>query len=361
MKNVLALILFSTLAWMAPVNMTSAQSLKEEVPLGALDNATLFQQWVSRFRPLFIQRMNDAQPGAITSFQIVATEQRTGFKLYTVAATHASGFNMGGQIDGGVLAVPDVVDPTKPIAVAIHGHEETPWGTYPTFLFNGEWALDLVNAGFITWAPVSMIHKPFSNITYALGGIGNDKGDVYGYIPIWAKMMSDGIDKLDSLGLGLQHNGYAALGVSGGAQIAFTLMAYRQDVRVGVFAGGQQPLDFYRREYATMQHERCWDIPGITSFTQIKALIAPRPIEFQLGRQDPWWPDQTPFPPQQPWFQGSSRDVLVDEIAGQLLILKEIWQTMGGGVVKQYLHDEGHQMMPAEAIAFINANTQPSN
>ncbi|MEZ2132684.1 MULTISPECIES: hypothetical protein [unclassified Sinorhizobium] len=339
----------------------SAQGLGEEVPIDALDNHVLFSEWEDRFRPAFEQRMADAQPGAITSFQIISTQQKTGYKLYTVSALHASGYNMGGQTDGGVLAVPDVVDPSKPIAVAIHGHEESPWGTYPTFLFNGEWALDLVNAGFITWAPVSMIHKPFSDFTYAKGGIGNGKGDVYGYIPIWARMISDGMDKLDTLGLNLQFDGFASLGVSGGAQVAFTLMAYRPDVRVGVFAGAQQPLDFYRREYAMMQHERCWDFPGLTSFTQIKALIAPRPIEFQLGRQDPWWPDQTPFPAQNPWFGGTSRDVLVDEIAGQLLLLKQIWATAGGGVVKQYLHEGAHEMVPSEAIAFINANTQPVN
>jgi len=128
-------------------------------------------------------------------------------------------------------------------------------------------------------------------------------------------------------------------------------MAYRPDVRAGVFAGGQQPLDFYRREYAAMQHERCWNIPGLASFTQIKALIAPRPIQFQLGEEDPWWPDGKPFE-KTGFYPGSTRDVLVDEVGGQFLILKQLW-ALKGGVAEQHLHNGGHEMDAAAAITFL--------
>lgn len=341
-----------------------SQSLSEEVPLRAVYDVALFDAWATRFRAAFNQRMDAAQPGAIVTTTLVSTAVRAGYKLYKISTTHAAGFNMGGQADGGLLAVPDTIDPEKPIAVAIHGHEMAPWATPPTFMFDtGAWGLSLVNAGYIVWAPVSMIHAPFSHITYAMGGIGNNKGNEYGYVPIWTRMISDNIDAMltltESHAIVIPHVGLAALGLSGGAHIAFNLMAYRTDVKAGVFAGGQQPLDWYRREYASMQHERCWDYPGLTSFTQVKALIAPRPIQFQLGETDSWWPNQVPFAPQPFWPTGSTRDVMVGEVSGPMLILQKIWGLKGGGVVEQHLHSGGHVMDVAAAIVFLSDNQNP--
>jgi dienelactone hydrolase len=348
--------LFAALLFASLVGTAAAQNLREEVPLQALTDVAQFDDWAIRFRQAFNLRMSQAQPGAITSVRIIKTEQRQGYTLYTISTTHAQGFNMGGQADGGILAVPTNPDPRKPIAVAIHGHEESPWATFPTFMFRPSgWGLSLVQAGYVVWAPVSMIHAPFSHVTYARGGIGNGKGDVYGYIPIWARMMSDNIDAMLSVAYNVPHSGLAVLGVSGGGHVAFTLMAYRQDIRAGVFAGAQQPLDFYRHEYAEMEHERCWNIPGMASFTQIKALIAPRPIQFQLGKADPWWPNGQKFAAQAGYYPGSSRDVLVDEVAGQFLILKQIW-SLKGGVAEQHYHQGGHELDAPAAISFLNRN-----
>lgn len=343
------------LTMLAISSSANSSSMEEEVPLDSIGNQVLFEQWKARFEPLFRQRIANATPGAIASIAITNTEHRAGYTLYTISTTHVPNYNMGGFTDGGLLAIPDSVDPAKRMVIAIHGHEESTWGAFPTVLFDaGKWGLAMVNAGHIVWAPVSMSHAQFSDYTYSEGGVGNGKGDVYGYIPIWTGQISVGIDALPQVMPNLQHGGYAVMGVSAGALVGYTLMAYRPDIEVGVFAGGQQPLDFYRREYAAMVHERCWDFPGITSFTQVKALIAPRPVQFQLGRQDPWWPDQIPFPPQPTWFPGTSRDILVDEIAGQMFLLKAIWQTEGGGTVEQYLHSEGHIMVPSAGSEFIS-------
>lgn len=55
-------------------------------------------------------------------------------------------------------------------------------------------------------------------------------------------------------------------------------------------------------------HHECWDIPGINSYVEIQALIAPRPIQFQLGRQDDFYPNSKPLEPKGDWFQGAERN-----------------------------------------------------
>lgn len=327
----------------------AAQGLAIDIPMEAFNNEQVFDNWRADFEPAWRARIVAARPGAITSFTITQTQPVTGGTFYYVSAIHAGGFNMGGQLDGGILAVPATMDPNKPLAVAIHGHE-MPMAVYPTgMLAPGAWGRALFEAGYITWVPVSMQHAPFSHITYALGGIGNGKGDVYGYVPIWTAMVNDGIDALPSLGLNLQYNRIAALGLSGGAHVAFNLMAYREDVRVGVFAGAQQPLHYHRQYYSTMTHERCWNTPGLVSHTQVKALIAPRPIQFQLGELDGFYPDGVPP-------VNGARDVNDDEIVGPMLMLEKLWALKGGGDVEQFTHQGGHVMDATAALAFLAAH-----
>lgn len=216
---------------------------------------------------------------------------------------------------------------------------------YPTGLFteNG-WPLDLLKRGYVVWAPVSMYHTEIEVIARA-----------HGYIPVWTKTISEGLKALSSRNLS-PYSGYAALGVSAGGQIAYSLMAYRQDIRAGVFAGAQQPLDFLRREYRLMKHPPCWDVPWLWSYTAVQALIAPRPVQFQLGLQDPWFPNGEPFPKRGDWYPGSSRDVLSDEIGGQVLILRALWKMQNAGdSLHMHIHEGGHQMDSQQAIKFLKA------
>jgi hypothetical protein len=173
-----------------------------------------------------------------------------------------------------------------------------------------------------------------------------------GYALAWVKIISDGLDvtQRDQL-RGIAHDGYAVVGLSAGGLTAYALMAYRSDIHAGVFAGALQPLDFLRQEYRVKDHPNCWDIPGILSYTTIQALIAPRPIQFQMGKKDPFWPSGNPLS-KSPGFDGTSRGVMSDEFGGHLLILDRIWRMLGGEVLR-YLHEGGHEVDVVAAIRFL--------
>lgn len=245
-----------------------------------------------------------------------------------------------------MLALPKIIDKNLPIVIAIHGHELSPWGQYPTGLFKKKWAWDFVKKGYVVWAPVSMYHEEIKTIA-----------DSKGYLASWVKIVSSGIDYGQNFIWKKPRAGYAAIGLSSGGTIGFSLMAYRSDVLIGVFAGADPDLDFLRREYRIKNHPNCWDVKDISSYTTIQSLIAPRPVQFQLGEKDPFFPDRTPFQKQGDWFLGTSRDVLSTEVGGNALILESIYKMFNKSENFSYLiHKAGHELDTDAALLFLRRN-----
>ncbi len=239
---------------------------------------------------------------------------------------------------GGLLVLPPNIDATKPIVIAIHGHETNPWGEHAWSLLQpGGWPYEIAQAGFVVWVPVSMSHD-------------ERLAKPRGYLLSWAKMISDGLEATGNFA-SVPHRNYVVSGLSSGGQIAQVLMAYRNDIAVGVFAGSSIPLEFLRREYRVIGHPDCWDIPGVMSYPALQSVIAPRPVQFQIGRQDIFWPDGQKFPTYS-WFRGTSRDVLSVELAGEILTLRNIWQSIGG-TASFHVHEGGHVMDVSAALEFL--------
>jgi hypothetical protein len=317
----------------------------DQVPLAAiLGDKRQFQSWSAQFRKKLTALVN-ATPnlGPIGNSEV---DQRVvdGVRITTLRFEYPAHSILFGRPGGGVLAVPPVIDPEKPLVIAIHGHEHSPWGDYPTALFtDGHWPYAVVKRGYIVWAPVSMYHEEISNAAKSVG-----------YIPVWTQIISEGLDYAASTHFAaLSHSSYAVLGLSSGGHIAFTLMAVRPDIRAGVFAGADQELQFLRDTYRVKNHPDCWDIPAIASYTTIQALIAPRPIQFQIGQRDPFFPDGKPLPPRGASFSGTTRGVLSDESAGHILILRSIWHSRGGPEVVYDIHSGGHELDSRAALEFL--------
>jgi dienelactone hydrolase len=332
--------------WCLIAGNLNALAQPEEIPLGAiLGDKNQLTEWRSKFEKRLASLVNTKENVSPIRSRILKEETIDEIRLMTIAFEYSEGSVLYGKTAGGILAVPGSTDRAKPLLIAIHGHEHAPWGQFPLGLFEKKsWPYSLAKAGYIVWAPVSMYHDEIK-----------EAAAVYGYIPLWTQIISKGIDHAAIRFFSkLPHSGYAVLGLSSGGHQAFTLMALRQDIKAGVFAGADQPLQFLRTEYRIENHPNCWDIPGIASYTSILAMIAPRPIQFQLGKNDPFYPSGEPFPPQGSWFKGTSRDIYSDEVGGQILILRSIWHLMGGREVKYFIHNGGHEMDAREAVSFLN-------
>jgi hypothetical protein len=321
----------------------------DQVPLAAvLGDKRQFQTWSAQFRKKLAALVN-ATPG-LSPVGNSEADQRVvdGVRITTLKFEYPVHSILYDRPGGGVLAVPPVIDPEKPLVIAIHGHEHSPWGDYPTALFtDGQWPYAVVKRGYIVWAPVSMYHEEILNAARSVG-----------YIPVWTQIISEGLDYAASRQFAaLPYSGYAVLGLSSGGHIAFTLMAVRPDIRAGVFAGADQELQFLRDTYRVKNHPDCWDVPAIASYTTIQALIAPRPIQFQIGRRDPFFADGKPLPPNGTSFSGTTRGVLSDESAGHILILRSIWRLMGGPEVAYDIHAGGHELDSQAALEFLARTT----
>lgn len=340
------LLLFIFVMHVPLTSYAQAKTPTEEIPLQAILDGKGFATWRQSFSQTYNSWVRDSR----FDFRPVGStfhQQRIedGITLLTVAFEHQKGSLLYAKSAGGVLAIPPNPAKSKPIVIAIHGHEYGPYGKQPIGLFaDNAWPLLLVKAGYIVWTPNSMYHEGFDVAAQA-----------HGYIPLWTKIVSQGLDYVGMHFFArLPHMGYAALGLSSGGHIAFSLMAYRSDIRAGIFAGADQSLGFLREQYVIKGHPDCWEIPGIASYTTIWSLLAPRPVQFQMGERDEFFPDGKPFSPVAPSFKGTKRDQTTDEIAGQYLILRELWKRHGAASnINYHKHNGGHEMDVAAAIKFI--------
>ena len=322
-----------------------------ELPLEAiLGNKDYFLKWKNEFEPWYKSQIHQVSGFEISGYNIIKEESYKGINLKTINFEYDNSSPLFNKAAGGVLAVPEKINKKLPIIIAIHGHEFAPWGSYPLGLFKEEkWPFDMVKAGYVVWAPVSMYHD---EIKFSASQYG-------GFPLVWAKIASNGLDYLKSYFSEYTTSGWGVAGLSSGGQIAYFLMAYRPDVRFGVFAGADQNLEFLRDEYRIKGHPDCWDIAGINSFVSIRALMAPRPIQFQLGRGDSFYPNGKPMEKQGNWFAGTSRPIFSNEVGGDALSVRSIYELLNAKSNFSYLiHDGGHDMATSEALDFIRAKTK---
>lgn len=316
---------------------------RHELPLEALWGT---QEDFTRWRDVFSATFRDKM-AAIPSFVPISSRRETmptveDIQIFKLMFEHPSASPLYGKDSGGLLLVPPRTDSSKPVVIALHGHEVPFRGEFADALVSERgWPFELAQAGYIVWLPVGMHHDDITKVAA-----------IHSYIMTWAKIASDGLDyaitKEPSLSAGA---GYAVVGLSAGGQTAYALMAYREDILAGVFAGAEQPLDFMRREYRIKGHPNCWDIEWLSTYTPIQILIAPRQIQFQMGKKDPWFPSGEPFA-RQGNFSGTFRDVLADEIGGHMLTLQSVWRKLGGDISYD-IHEEGHEVDVKAALLFL--------
>jgi len=336
----------ANLAGEAKIADSLASAGGHEIPFEALfGSKEAFLNWKDTFQKWYADRIDAIPKLAPSSYTILGKEQFNGLTLITIAFTFPPDSPLHNKPAGGILAIPDKAIKNIPV-IAVHGHEERHWGQYPLDLFKEQkWPFELARSGYVVWAPVSMYHTEIA-----------DFGETFGYPLVWVKIISEGMNYLINKEiLHTPEKTWIVSGLSSGAQTGYALMAYRSDIKYGIFAGAEQNLDFLRREYRIKGHPNCWEIEGINSFSTVMALIAPRPMQFQTGRNDPFFPHGRALERQGDYFSGTSRGQYSTEIGGDFLAVRSIYAMFNK---KNYfsvmIHDGGHEFNVKEALAFIN-------
>lgn len=306
-----------------------------DMPPEALLDVSALISWKTSFAATLRARVDAAAMSAPSAAVLGACEYRSGYSLQRIDHPFPSGPTIQT-----LLAVPQTVDPSKPVIVAIHGHEISPWETAPYALFNGDWAEKWAQAGYVVWAPSHLWYQTLSMYYPA-----------HDYHVVWTRMLERLFDA--TLPHLPAHSGFISTGHSSGGMSASMLMAVRPEFRAGVFSGSFIPLDFFRENYRIAGHPNNWDVRGILSYMPIYALVAPRPTQWQLGKQDPFYPRNTSQPPSGCCYPGLPRPVDVTQTFGELFVAQRIWSMLGGPPPVLHTHEGGHVYDFAGALAFV--------
>lgn len=308
-----------------------------DIPLKIILNKEKLQEWKNEFREGLLNDIFSlpAEKWYSPVLNIQEVSGRT-YSLYRVRYAASD----GAYKDGGVLAIPKSLNPRKPMVVALHGHEEPVRGKPAVDNFmRKDWMHEMAAAGYIVFAPIAMEHQ--------MGGAERK----YGYPFAWVRRNDNAITSLlGSFKSQLPHKGLVVMGLSSGGLNGYVLMAIRDDIIAGIFAGASGNLDFYRREYRIPSHPDCWDIYMLRSYLPVLALLAPRPVMFLDGIEDPFYPKAERLQPQKD-FSGTTRGVLTEEYAGGLMLLRQHWGGEGGPCFAQ--HDGGHELIADMALRFM--------
>lgn len=268
------------------------------------------------------------------SYKIEDWQTGSGYRFRKIDFKYGSGILFGHSL-GGVLAVPDKVDPNKPILIVFHGHEYHDPGAPPVGLFTEDtWASKLVQGGYVVWAPSTAFHEWIEPLTKE-----------FDYTPVWAKYASQSLDTVASEFP--EHKGFKTVGLALGGLVATVLTGMDERIDGGVYAESFFSLDWSRREYRVWNHPMCWDIKNIYSYSTLFGLIAPKPTQIQMGRADPFFPRLTGWAPD-PSFSGFKRGMYSDEIYGGYLMLKNIWSRENGDI-DFVTHPGGHDALDTDA------------
>ena len=321
-----------------------APEIHDLTPEAVLGSRADFLVWRERFATVIADQIDKVPIGVFQKPTVEKTEKRDGYTLRTLRFSTADGRSFGA-----LLAVPNKVDPTRPAVIALHGHEVRPWGGIPIKLFDDHWWPERwVKAGFVVLAPSHLWYKKLKDIY--------PKHD---YHIVWTRIVDQIVDR--ALAVMPKFDCLVASGLSSGGLTAAVLMAIREDVCVGVFAGSFQSLDYLRENYRIVQHPNQWDVRTLMSYAPLYALIAPRPVQWQLGRKDTFYPNVRPAPPKSTFFPGTPRGVMTTEVVGQFLMLREIWAKFAAEA-RLYLHEGGHEYDFDAALRFVEAHKlRPGN
>jgi hypothetical protein len=314
-----------------------------EVMLG---NATALQDWINANRAELIDPIKAAPVPMPTSvWDGLWQTMSGGYDLLQVRIEYAPGSLLYNKVIGSFIGRPAVVDPNKPMIIAMHGHEVAHRGDPPAKLWLDHWWPEaLVQAGFVVMTPP---HLPYAQLA--------SLASAHDYHAVWTKFVWGIVTASLSPPSGAPaFNGMMVAGLSSGGTTASLLMAWRPEILRGVFAGSLLPMEFLRQNYRIINHPDSWNLRNVYSYLPYYLLCADRAVQWQMGKADPFYPDHAPMAPQGTWFPGTDRDVMVTEILGEYTTVRDAAAKLGGKA-DLVIHEGGHEFRVREALTFLTA------
>jgi hypothetical protein len=316
-------------------------------PLDALlGDATAIGNWVSANRSSLVAPIVNAPVPVPTSVWDGEWQTMPGdYQLTTVRTEYAPGSLLYNKVIGGFVGKPAVVDPAKPLIIALHGHEVDHRGEPPVKLWLDHWWPEaMVQAGYVVITPS---HLPYDQ----LGSLAPN----HDYHAVWTKFVWDIVTASMGMPSGMPaFSGMVAAGLSSGGTTASMLMAWRPEISRGVFSGSLLSMEFMRQNYRIPGHPDSWNLRNVYGYMPYYLLCADRRVQWQLGQGDSFYPDHTALAPINPWFPGTDRDVMTTEVLGDYLPVRDAANKLGG-VADLLIHSGGHEFRVTEALSFLSA------
>jgi hypothetical protein len=322
-------------------------------PLEAmLGTANELQSWLTATRASLINPfLNAPVPSPIAVHDGLWQNQQgangtPSYQHLHIIGDYAQGSLLYNQWVGCYIAKPQVVDPTKPLVICLHGHEVNHRGEPPHKLFTEHWWPEqIVQAGYCVLAPSHLLYNQLSSLYSA-----------WDYHAVWVKFIWDIIQAAPSAPSGNipQYTGMVVAGLSAGGLSGSMLMAWRPEISRGIFAGSLLPMEFLRQNYRVPGHPDEWNLRNLYSYLPYYLYCADRRVQWQLGQGDSFYPDHTALAPINPWFPGTDRDVMTTEVLGDYLPVRDAANKLGG-VADLLIHSGGHEFRVTEALSFLSA------
>lgn len=304
------------------------------------DEPEAFRRWQADVRnQLAALLMAGGLPARVPlEAEILETEDRPFFTLRRVR--YCSREDRSNTL---LLALPKHVAGPAPLLVALHGHE-APWGEADAGAFTDGHADDFCAAfaerGWAVVQPATMDHT----LQY----------------PGWTLQGEWTWDAIVALDYSLEQPEIDAqrvslCGLSTGAHLAMNLLALDERVRSGVVGCILSTWHHYRTRMRIPPHCDCGILGQLGDRLEQcdwAALAAPKPVQFQHGRQDAaFCPGAEPRLLEPDWNTAVMPET---EFATLFAEIERAWRLAGiGEAVALHIHEERHRVDTAAALEFL--------
>jgi len=304
------------------------------------DNPEGFLSWQHEWRKKLVGLlMNGGLPARVPlAAEVVETEDHPLFTLRRVRYQ-----TQPDRSNTLLLSVPKNISRKVPILIALHGHEAA-WGEADSGAFVeghiDDFCAFFAERGWAVVQPATMNHT-LQHTGWTLQGEWT-----------WDAMVA--LDYATSLTeVDAQH--VSVCGLSTGGHLAMNLLALDDRVKTGVVGCILSSWHHYQERMRIPPHCDCGILGQLGDFLEQcdwAALAAPKPVQFQHGRQDAsFCPGADPALLNSGWNTSTMPE---KEFAAIFDEVKKAYQLTGGSEnVKLYIHDDGHRVNNEAAYKFL--------